>query len=238
MRRFSLKKLFAALTALVLTLSLTACGGGGLTTQDASDYLQGLLDATYLGQFSETYLESVDLTEAEARESYEKGLDVAYRYLAKNFQFSEEYVSEDTRQAATDLLAEIYTHARYRVDTATKTDKGFTLELSIQPIDLIPLVVEKYMEDYSNAFAAKYADTTQADVAAMPAGEAEAFWTAYENDWAMGIVELLNTHMNELDHQQPVSLLVQLTADEDGYYTIPDTDFANLDYLILAYTAE
>lgn len=235
-----MKKRFAALTALVLSLilTLTACGGVGLTTRDASNYLQGLLDATYLGQFNEDYLESVDLTEEEALESYEEGLEVAYRYLAKNFQFSEEYVSEDTRQAAIDLLAEIYTHARYRIDTVTKTDKGFTLELSIQPINLIPLVVAEYMEDYSDAFAETYADTTQADVAAMPAEEAEAFWTAYENDWAMGIVELLNAHMNELDYQQPVSLLVQLTADADGYYTIPDSDFANLDYLILAYTAE
>ena len=233
-----MKKLFAALTALALALSLTACGGSGLTTQDAADYMQGLLDATYLGQFSEDYLESVDLTEEEARESYEKGLDVAYRYLAKNFQFNEEYVSEDTRQAATDLLAEIYTHARYRVDTTTKTDKGFTLELSIQPIDLIPLVVEEYLPAYLDAVAARYADTTQADVAAMPAEEADAFWTAYENDWAMGIVELLSAHMGELDYQEPVSLLVQFTPDADGYYTIPDTDFANLDYLILAYTRE
>ena len=232
-----MKKFLAAACGLLLACSLTACGGGGgLTVDDAALYVKGLLDETYLGVFDEDYLELVDLTEEEAQETYQKGLEVSYQYLSKNFQFDEAYVTNETRQEAVELMAEIYSHARYRVGDAVKTGDGFTLEVTVHPIDLIPLVVEKYMEEYSASFSQKYADTTREEVEALPAAEAEAFWTRYENDWAMGVVELFRTHLGELDHLEPVSLIVRVEPDEDGYYTLPDADFANLDYLILAYT--
>lgn len=232
-----MKKFLAAALGLLLACSLAACGGGGgLTAEDAALYVKGLLDETYLGVFDEDYLALVDLTEEEAGETYRQGLEVSYQYLSKNFQFDDAYVTDETRQAAVDLMAEIYSRARYQVGEPVKTGDGFTLEVTVQPIDLIPRVVEKYMEEYSDAFSQTYAGTTREEVDALPADEAEAFWTKYENDWAMGVVELFRTHLGELDHLEPVSLIVRVEPDEDGYYTLSDTDFANLDYLILAYT--
>ena len=236
MRRSHLKKFLAAACGLLLACSLTACGGGGLTAEDAALYVKGLLDETYLGVFDKDYLALVDLTEEEAEETYRQGLEVSYQYLSKNFQFDDAYVTDETRQEAVDLMAEIYSHARYQVGEAVKTGDGFPLEVTVQPIDLIPLVVEKYMGEYSDTFSQKYADTTREEVDALPADEAEAFWIQYENDWAMGVVKLFRTHLGELDHLEPVSLIVRVEPDEEGYYTLSDTDFANLDYLILAYT--
>lgn len=232
-----MKQYLAAACGLLLACSLTACGGGKtLSAQDAALYVQGLLDETYLGVYDPDYLALVDLTEEEAEETYRKGLEVSYQYLSKNFQFDDTYITDETRQAAVDLLAELYSHARYRVGQAVKSGNGFTLEVTIQPIDLIPLVVEKYMEDYSTTFSQRYANTTKEAVDALPEEEAETFWTGYENDWAMGVVGLFRTHLGELDYLEPVSLIVRVEPDEEGYYTLPDADFANLDYLILAYT--
>jgi len=239
MRRVSpLKKFFAAAALLLLLFSLTACSGSGLTAQDAADYTKGLLDATYHGVFDEAYLEQVDLTETQARKSYEKGLEVSYSYLSKNFQFDETYLTEETRQEAIDLLADIYARARYQVQTPSKTEDGFIVEVTIQPIDIIPLVVENYMEAYTASFADKYSYMTQETAEALPEENKEAFWSKYENDWAMGIIELFRTHLGELGHLEPVSILVQFEPDADGYYAMSDTDFANLDSLILAYTKE
>lgn len=231
-----MKKFLAAACGLLLACSLTACGGGRLTADDAALYVKGLLDETYLGVFDPGYLALVDLTREEAEETYRQCLEVSYQYLSKNFQFDDAYITDETRREAVDLLAEIYSHARYEVGKPVKTGEGFTLEVAVQPIDLIPLVVENYMEEYSAAFSQAYADTTEAEVNALPAAEAEAFWTKYENDWAMGVVELFRTHLGELDHLEPVSLIVRVEPDEEGYYALPDADFANLDYLILAYT--
>lgn len=228
-----MKKLLAAL--LTLPFLLTACGGGGLTTFDAQDYLKGLLNATYLGQFDPDYLAQVDLTEEEARAAYEEGLELEYGYFSSFFRFDEACLTDETRQSAKDLLAELCGQARWEVGAASKSDGGFTVEVTVRPVDLIARVSEQYMPAYAEAFRAKYAGTTQGDLEAMPEEERTAFLAAYENDWATGVTELLRSHLSELDYLEPVSLLVRFLPDEEGYYSIPDTDFANLDALILAY---
>lgn len=230
-----MKKVCSLLCALALFLGLTACGGS-LTALDAADYVQGLLDATYLGLFDEDYLKRVDITEEEARTSYKNGLDVEYAYFTHYFDMNTEYLTEQTRTAIVALLADIYQHANYQVGTAARAEDGFTVEVTVRPIDIIPMVVENDMEDYSAAFAASYADTDQAAVTAMSAIEQDAFWTVYENDWANGVVELFRGRMEELDHLEARTVTARFRPDEDGCYTISHDDLASIDALILAYS--
>lgn len=231
-----MKKYKLLCAALALTLSLTACSGG-LTTVDATAYVQGLLDETYLGKFDKDYLEMVDLDEEDAQESYEAALEVEYDYFAANFQFDEDYISEDTRDAALDLIAELYQHARYEVKPALKTDTGFTVEVVVQPVNLIPTIVEEYMEDFTEEFNETYAEVTSESLSALTKREREAFLTEYENAWANGILKLFEDHKSELTHLPKTAVIVKVEADAEGYYAIPDNDFANIDALILAYIA-
>ena len=60
--------------ALSCSLLLTACGGGGVSAFDATKYIQGLLDKTYLGEFDE-YMNVVDITENECEDDYISGLE-------------------------------------------------------------------------------------------------------------------------------------------------------------------
>jgi len=67
-------KFFHRITALllagVMALGLAACSS--VTPEDAETYIQGLLDASYLGQYNQEYLDLADITEEEARtEDYE-----------------------------------------------------------------------------------------------------------------------------------------------------------------------
>lgn len=231
-----MKKMITALTATLLALTLAACGGGGLTTFDATAYIQGLMDETYLGIFDPEYMESVDIDEEEAAETYRNSLEVEYGYLADNFSFDTDYLTEETYEAALDMIAGLYQNARYEVKPATKTENGFAVEVVIQPYDLIAVIADDHMETYSEGFRAKYDDVTQADIDAMGDTEAEAFWTEYENDWANGVLDLFKDNASAGSHLDGESIIVQMVADEDGYYSIADNDFANLDALILAYS--
>lgn len=230
-----MKKWLTGLIAVTLSLSLTACGGGGLTAFDATNYMQGLLDETYLGVYDPDYLTSVDIDEEQAEETYQKSLAVEYEYFAENFKFSTEDLTEETKQATLDLLAELYKHARYEVKPAARTDDGFTVEIVVQPVNLIALVADQYMEGYSADFNAAFSATTQEQLAAMTEPEYAAFMTEYENTWASGIVALFQSHLDELGHLAPQSIIVSFKPDSEGYYAISDNDFANVDALILAY---
>jgi alpha-glucosidase len=87
--------------------------------------------------------------------------------------------------------------------------------------------------NYYTDFAAKYADV---DPSRFSSGEVDAFWLSYENDWAMGIVNLFREHEGDLGHLEKRTLTVTVAPDENGIYALSDTDFAGLDALILAYS--
>ena len=119
--------------------------------------------------------------------------------------------------------------------SAEKSGKGFTLQVKIQPVDLIAQVSDTYMETYAAEFSAKYANTHLGDLESMTEAEQAAFWTAYETDWVTGIVALLRTHFDQLGYREAVTVVVQFLPDEEGFFSIPETDFAHLDALVLAY---
>ncbi len=231
-----MKKLCTTLAAALLAVTLAACGGSGLTTFDATAYTQGLLDKTYLGVFDQDYLDMVDIDEEEAMESYQTSLEVEYAYLSKNLSFEEDYLTDETRQAALDVIADMYQNARYEVKPATKTDKGFAIEVVVQPYDLIAVINEDYMADYAEGFRTKYASYTEEVINAMSDSEYRAFMIEHENDWANGVLALFRDNASAGGHLDSQSIIVQMTKTDKGYYAISENDFANLDALILAYT--
>lgn len=226
-----MRKALCAVLAAVLSLSLTACGGGGMSGLDAADYIQGILDLNYLGILDEDYMASVDITKEEAQATYEHALEVEYEYFANYFDMKPEQLTEENHKAVVDLLADIYQSSSYQVKTATKSGDGYLVEIEVQPIDLIPLVVENYFEDFNEEYVASYNDV---DFTAVQ--DDEAFWDGVENDWASGIVALFRAHESELGYLDAESIVVQVKPDEEGIYSLSNNDFANIDVLILAYS--
>ena len=66
------RSLRRAAAALLVLFALLLTGCGGVTADDAKAYIQGCLDAAYLGQYNQDYLDLSGLTEEESRqEDYE-----------------------------------------------------------------------------------------------------------------------------------------------------------------------
>ena len=74
------KTMLAAALAAASLLGLTACGGG--ITNDATVYVQGLLDANYKGQISQEYIDVVeDMTQEQAEADHANNLEMEGDYL-------------------------------------------------------------------------------------------------------------------------------------------------------------
>lgn len=223
-----LKRIATAGMALALTLSLTSCSllGGSLTTTDATAYIQGLLDETYLGVFSEDYMDMVDISRTEAEETYLNGLEVEAEYFADFMRISN--LTDEIKDEIMTLYKEIYAKADYTVESASKLDdRTFAIKVRVKPLDIMHLVseaMEDYMADFYNAY-------TDEEVEAMTDEE----YDAYDAEWAKRVIALCYEKLPEMGYLDETSLVVQLAKDEDDVWSIPDDDFSNLDYLIIDY---
>ena len=122
MRGPAIRRWGAAGAALVLSLSLTACQGETMTAFDATAYVQGVLDETYKGTWDNAFLDLVDLTDGEAQDAYEASLNEEYQRFAYQFDLNDSLLTEETRQSALDLLAEVSAKAQYTVQQAVALD--------------------------------------------------------------------------------------------------------------------
>lgn len=233
MRGSVIRRWGAAGAALVLSLSLTACQGETMTAFDATAYMQGVLDETYKGTWDNAFLDLVDLTDGEAQDAYEASLNEEYRRFAYQFDINDSLLTEETRQSALDLLAEVSAMAQYTVQQAVALDDTrYAVEVSVRPMDLFIQVREDALADFQTEFAEQYAG---ADLDDLSAEERTSLETEYENAWANGIVELCRSRLGLVGYGDVESILVLVAPDDDGLYTMGDNDFSNLSALILPY---
>ena len=106
----------AAALAAALALSLAACGGSGVNTEVATQYVQGILDRNYLGQYDADFLELIDCSEKEAEEDYLDGLEVEANYFAGVFGI--DFMEGDVLDEAVDLYRQVFARSRFTVDPA------------------------------------------------------------------------------------------------------------------------
>ena len=124
----------------VLAGVLCGCGSlslnlGGGEADRMKNYVQGYLDLTYLGQANDDYLQEMDLTEEEAQERYEQGLQVEVEFFENAIGIFD-YPTDEITQRLTDLYKEIYSHSDYTVVSANKMDSGnYVVEVTVRPIE-------------------------------------------------------------------------------------------------------
>ncbi len=213
--------------AAALALGLSGCGGDTMTAFDATAYVRGVLDETYKGTWDNAFLDLVDLPDGEAQDAYEAALEQEYQRFAYQFDLEDASLTDETRQAALDLLSQVCAQAQYTVQEAVPLDDArYAVEVSVRPMDLFLQVEEDLLPADQEAFAARYAEADLSDPAAR---------AAYEDDWARGIVDLCESRLGLLNYQDVVSILVLVAPDDDGLYSMSGTDFADLSALILPY---
>lgn len=229
MNRF-FSKVTAVFCGAVIAVSLTGCSqiigllSGGF---DASGYVQGILDSTYKGIYDK-YMETTDATQEEAQAGYESGLEVEANYLAQYLGFGDYFASEEMdaalKQEMVDYYRELYSHSRYEVGEAIKTDSGYNVEVSIEPLN----IMNDAMDDL-NAYLTEFGTRTDN-------GEFDDLSDAdYYKTYGEGAMEILNSHLDSVTYGEKTTIVVLVYEDTDGLYTISDNDFNNLDANMVLY---
>ena len=117
------KRVTAAALSLTFVLSLSACGGG-LSADDATTYVQGILDENYKGVYDPDFLELID------------------------------DLTDELKAEVVDMYKQVYAKAKYTVDTATEVDDGtFGVKVTVEPLDVFDRVAEALWGDTPDARA-------------------------------------------------------------------------------------
>ena len=209
------KKRVAIICVLAAVLLLAGCGGGF----DASGYVRGVLNNIYLGDSAE-YTKMVDITEEEAAEEYEQGIEVEADFCLQYYGIGE--VSDDVYQQIVDMYKTIYQQSKFEVQEAVKNGDDYNVEVLISPID----VIVNSEEDISAAVDEFVAAADPAD---------------YPDDLSINdalariVVDVINGNMPELGWQDQKSIIVKVEKDDAGYYGLSSDAISQLDQDMIAY---
>ena len=217
------KKLAAGALAGCLLAALATCGSKGLTEKDAETYIQGHLDATYLGTYSQDYIDLVeDMSEEEAKEMYQENLEWEAEYLLTNF-LEVEYPTDEMTQRAEELVEKLYSKSKYTVGTGSKTKDGdFVVEVTVSPIELLHLITD---EDFFNAM----------EQSGFSEAETEEAYEAADAVYGMLMLEQVEALLPKLTYGEDQIIMLQLKPDDDGYYTMVDTGIQKVDEVMIDY---
>lgn len=224
-------RMAALLLAGVMALGLAACGG--ITSDDAEAYIQGLLDASYLGQYNQEYLDLADITEEESRtEDYEWNTAAEAEILRKYLAIQS---TDAAVQQSVDLVKEIYSHSRYSVTGASKLEDGsYAVTVSIQPMDI--LIRYQNQTDVNEIWMTVLAEHGVMDQATLDAMSDEEYM-ALEDIYAAAVLDGIQALVPEMGYGPEQSVVLQLQLEGDTY-TLVDTDWQHLDGMIIDYTGQ
>ena len=226
------KRWAAAALCAALALVLAACGLGDVSSSDAMAFVQGNLDAYYLGQYNEDYLTLMDMTAEEAAEDHAWNIEAEAEIMMDAFEM---YPTETTTAKMEELVEEIYSHSKYEVKSADKLGDGsYAVSVSVYPIDILVQYTSStdYPAIWENLLM-EYGIYTQEDLDAMSDSDYEAMEDAYADAIIQGIRDLIPS----IGYEAEQSVVLQLQL-EDNVYTPVETDWQNLDAMVVDYSGQ
>ncbi len=233
----------ALVLAGVLSLSLSACGGKGLTTEDASTCVQVEMDSTYKGKFDGFVDFYSNVTTDDAKAQYDAKVEYEAAYFMDIYGVPD---MEDTTASlepsemqakrSRDLYKEVYAKADYTIASSSKQDDGtFAVKVNVKPLDIIKLVDD----NFDAAFEPFWAKFDAVDTESMSDDEFAAWYTdTFAKEYYDTLLDLLEAQIPNIGYQDEKNIVIQVQQSEDESLFISNEDFNNLDWLIIDYNAE
>lgn len=226
-----LARRLAALLTGVLVVLLAACGD--VTPKQAQAYIQGELDACYLGQYNQDYLDLLGISAAVAEaQNYVWNTQAEAEFL---MEYLDIYPTEFSYEQTVDLVQDIYARSSYQVGSASKLKDGsYAVTVTVQPMDIMVRFASQNdpMEFWYTALD-RHGIYTQEALDAM----SDADYEALEDDYAAGVLEGIRALLPQMGYGPPQTVVLQLQLKDDTY-TLVETDWQHLDSMIIDYSGQ
>ena len=191
-RKMVLKKYGSIFIVCILLVGLLS--GCGMREKDAKAYVTATLDASYKGKFKE-YKKQTDATEKEVKNLYQENIDTMMQSSGLDSIGASEKMTEKFRLLFQDILKA----ANYKVQSAEKTDEGFSVKVKVKPLKCFSGLQKIPSDDKLNELMLQEMYDLMAD-------------------------KLKNPEYGKAEVRK-----VQIEKDDDGVYSIREKDLTSLD---------
>ena len=205
-----MKRMKCLVLALVLMISAWALAGcGGMSEDEAKEYAQAVLDASYKGEF-DSYMELTDSTEEEAREMYEGNMDATMAAVG----FEELGVSQEMQADYRQLFLDMAKLAKYSLGDVTEMENGFEIQVTVEPF----IGLDGLETELTDAVMAQLTESGE-----IPDDDEL-------NQMTMQTMyDLMQDRLEAPEYGEAESMTIRVTADSDNVYSIPEEDTTALD---------
>ena len=230
-----MRKWRRTLAAVMAAAVLAALAGCQSTTKDATIYVKGELDATYLGTYDKDYIDVVkDMTEADAKEKYENNVEweaeILVDYLMNALLV--ESPTDAVYDRAEEVVAKIYSNAKYTVADAEKLKSGdIAVEVTISPIEVIPNLTADFAEEAWYSVLEDNGITTEEQMSALSDEEYETL----DEQFALALLDELDSLAGKVEYGEDQVVMLQMKKDSDGYYSLVESGWQKLDEIMIDY---
>lgn len=204
-----------------------------ITDEIAVTYVQGLLNALYLGQYDQAYLDLVSGTKESAEAAHLTNV-MAEAQLFSDFSGITGTTEEETfdkldpeisNQLMT-LFQTIYSKSKFTVSNPKALENGdYTVDVTVSPINVLQLFDTAY-DSVSAQFHVNYPDSFFAT--ATPA-QYDAYCVAY----ARMVLDLLRTQVEKLDYLPEQTVTFRVEKNTNAAFTANTEDLNAVDQLII-----
>ena len=230
-----MRKWRRTLATVMAAAVLAALSGCQSTTKDATIYVKGELDATYLGTYDKDYIDVVkDMTEADAKEKYENNVEweaeILVDYLMNALLV--ESPTDAVYDRAEEVVAKIYSNAKYTVADAEKLKSGdIAVEVTISPIEVIPNLTADFAEEAWYSVLEDNGITTEEQMSALSDEEYETL----DEQFALALLDELDSLAGKVEYGEDQVVMLQMKKDSDGYYSLVESGWQKLDEIMIDY---
>ncbi len=186
---------------------------------DAAGYVKATLDMTMKGE-TEDYIKFVGCSKEEALKDYEDTLDEAVE------QFGEFGVNEEALEEFRQFSIDLYKAVKYEVKEAQKEKDGsYTVKVETEKMNVFAGAMEKFEEA-----AESYVE--EAVAAALEGGE-QLTDEKMAQDLYGKVIEFFKESLANATYQEPTTVEVKVSQDDDGVWEIPEKDFEVLELSLI-----
>ncbi len=219
-----MKKFLKSLTllALVFTMIMSMAGCSLFGGFDAQTFITGEIESNYLNIHSDEYLATLAdaYTIEELEAYYNDNMSMIGEYFLIYLGADTTSVAPETLERATTLFKNIYSNTKFEVSEAVNTDTGYSVDVTIYPIDVIVnTITDAYFTDLSDRMLADSAVIDMTD---------EQLNEYLIND----LLTTLETALTTVGHLEPQTFTMVITEKAE-YYEADENTWIEIDAAIL-----